>query len=167
MIKGTGQRLIPRKLLEWIKGLHKGEGSGLNISTLTDSNGNPRFVEGEGILDSALPEGVTISYCKWSLSGTHLMLVIAGTVADTTAFSNVNVCTFNIPKFALDKIYPVFLSKIEYKDFRAYASDYSNQQITFSLAKQTNNLVVRKEGATTFTAERGFRCQFDLLIDTE
>ena len=91
MIKGTGQRLIPRKLLEWIKGLHKGEGAGLNISTLTDSKGNPRFIEGEGTPMEM--EGFTASYCKWSLSGTHLMIVLSGSFANATV-SDVNPTVF-------------------------------------------------------------------------
>ena len=168
MIKGTGQRLIPRKLLEWIKGLHKGEGASLNITTLTDSKGNPRFIEGDCVLNTLLPEGVEISYAKWSLSGTHLMIVVAGTLADTTGFNAIKICDVIIPEYIGEKIYPVFLSKLEYKTATAYAENYTQQQLSISLSKFSNtNLQVVKEGNTTLTADRAFRIQFDLLIDTE
>lgn len=172
MITGTGQRLIPRKLLEWIKGLKKGEGAGLNISTLTDSKGNPRFVEGNGVINESLPSGVEISYCKWSLSGTHLMLVIAGTIADTTAISNNTLLAeFIIPSFIADKIYSVWGVNIETKNIPCVAENWSIQQLNVVFLKVSgqSKLQIRTSGGATFTATagRGFRMQFDLLIDSE
>ena len=168
-IKGKGQRLIPEELLEWIKGLNKGEGASLNITTLTDSKGNPRFIEGDGIVNESLPSGYDVSYCKWSLSGTHLMFVVAGTMANTTAVTNnTRVATFNLPSWVLDKIYPVFATNvIETKsiDYRG-VGDWSNQGGSAYIGKYTDGIRITS-GSITASADRGFRMQFDLLIDTD
>lgn len=165
MIKGTGQRLIPRKLLEWIKGLNKGEGAGLNISTLTDSKGNPRFIEGDGV--GLEKEGLTISYNKWSLSGSHLMLVIAGEIENGISLSNSDVLSyFTLPDFIKDKIYGVWGNMIEIKTISIYSGDWSAQALQFQFSKNPLGLAVKTSNLTT-TAKRFFRIQFDLLIDTE
>lgn len=165
MIKGTGQRLIPRKLLEWIKGLHKGEGAGLNISTLTDSDGNSRFIEGDGV--PIEKEGVEITYCKWSLSGSHLMLVCAGTVENgVTIANNSIIASYTLPDYIKNKIYPVWDNNIEVKQVPMYASDWSTQNLYCKFQKITAGLQIQT-GALTLTAERSFRAQFDLLIDSE
>lgn len=172
MIKGTGQRLIPRKLLEWIKGLNKGEGASLNITTLTDSDGNNRFIEGNGAVNESLPSGLEISYCKWSLSGTHLMIVIAGTIENTTAVNNNTLLAeFVIPDFVANKIFPVWGVNIESKNIPCVADNWSIQQLNVVFLKVSGQakLQVRTSGGATFTAtaDRGFRMQFDLLIDSE
>ena len=167
MIKGTGQRLIPRKLLEWIKGLNKGEGASLNIKTLTDSDGNPRFIEGDGIPLSL--EGFTSAYCKWSLSGTHLMLVLAGNIANTTVVTNNSVLAkFSIPQYILNKIFVVWGNKyLAYVSATSYALDGTSQAITYFVTKETDSIQFVKQSDLTLTKDRSFRIQFDLLIDTE
>lgn len=138
-----------------------------DINTLVDNAGNPRFIEGNGT--PATIEGFTSTYCKWSLSGTHLMLVLAGSIANGTAITNgTNIATFNIPDFIFDKIYPVFASVIEVKSTPVYASDWSTQQLQIKEIKSTLNRVIYFEtGSVTLTANRSFRMQFDLLIDRE
>ena len=170
MIKGTGQRLIPRKLLEWIKGLNKGEGASLNITTLTDSNGNPRFIEGNGVPMEL--EGFTSTYCKWSLSGTHLMFVLAGSIANTTVVpSSKIVAYFDIPEFVFQKIYPVWRNKyLESTAFKLFADDWTSQNISIHFYKSDNTpgrMGFENASAVTLTADRKFRIQFDLLIDSE
>lgn len=135
-----------------------------DISNLVDSKGNPRFVEGDGT--PATTEGFTSTYCKWSLSGTHLMLVIAGSVADTTVMPAVDWAKFYIPKWILDKIYTVWANRIERKNIELLASNYSSQNLTVYLGKEGNYLFITAP-TITLTAERFFRIQFDLLIDSE
>lgn len=136
------------------------------ISTLVDSKGNPRFVEGDGVpLEQT---GFTSTYCKWSLSGTHLMCVLAGTVADTTVLANnANLATFDVPSYIWDKIYPVWLTNIEAKSVDMYAQDWTKQTAFIKFTKGVSKLTITTGTALTLTAERSFRVQFDLLIDTE
>lgn len=166
MIKGTGQRLIPRKLLEWIKGLNKGEGASLNITTLTDSKGNPRFIEGDGT--PRTQTGLTSDYCKWSLSGTHLMVVFAANVANATSLTGGSVVTFTLPDFIKNKIVGLVDTAIEVKKIVMYAYDLGNQQTFDCILRKTNDgLSVNIISTVTLTADRAFRLQFDLLIDSE
>lgn len=138
------------------------------IEALVDDSGNPRFIEGEGT--PLTMEGFTSTYCKWSLSGTHLMVVLAGTFANTTAVVDGTVlATFKIPNFILNKIYPVWASQnIEMKQVSMYASNWSTQPLMTTFLKYNGLQIVKSGGSTlTLTADRSFRIQFDLLIDNE
>ena len=137
------------------------------IETLIDGAGNPRFIEGDGT--PAEITGFTSTYCKWSLSGTHLMLVLAGTIADTTAIANgTTIATYSMPKFIKDKIYPVFSSVVEVKVVNLYAANWSSQNIQFKELKVTaTGDIIFETSSLTLTADRNFRVQFDLLIDND
>lgn len=138
-----------------------------DMTTLVDSAGNPRFIEGDGV--GLEQEGVTITYCKWSLSGTHLMFVVAGTVANSTVIANsANIAQYTLPNWIRNKIYPVWGTYyIETKDINFTATDWSKQTSGVTLTKLTNTINITKSSALTLTANRGFRIQFDLLIDNE
>ena len=140
-----------------------------DISTLVDSQGHERFIEGDISLYSDMPEGITLTYGKWSLSGTHLMIVLAGNLADETVLANsTDVARLTtLPSWILDKVYPVFNDVIERKKFDASASTWGVQQIDVALRKSTDYLYIRLASALTLTANRGFRIAFDLLIDNE
>ena len=140
----------------------------LNITQLYDSAGNPRFIEGDGI--ALEKEGLNVTYCKWSLSGSHLMLVMAGTVANGTTLTNgENTFTFNPPAFIMNKIYPVFATYyIEVKNQVFWGNDFTSQNVNMTFIKRTDtDLYIRPASNITLTADRAFRIQFDLLIDTE
>ena len=125
----------------------------------------PLIIEGDGT--PLTITGFTSSYCKWSLSGTHLMLVCAGsietgvTIAGLTKFA-----VFNVPSWVMDKIVAVVGLVIEYKNIEAYATDYSSQTFRVVLRKQ-DALTFTFNSEFTFTKTRDFRVQFDLLIDSE
>lgn len=139
-----------------------------NIDTLVDSAGNPRFIEGEGTPLEL--EGFTSVYCKWSLSGTHLMFVLAGNVANGTTIPNSTYLSeYNIPKFIKDKIYAVWgAARVEGKTTNFTADNWVVQTATLTLTILENSIgIALTSGDFTLTANRGFRVQFDLLIDTE
>lgn len=139
-----------------------------DISTLVDSAGNPRFVEG-----NITPEtitGLTFTYCKWSLSGTHLMIVLAGSCENVTLTNNATFAEITLPEFIMDKIYPLTSQgRVSHATLNNYY-DYSyRSSCILSLVKDTNILRVIGwgiGGSSTLTAGT-FRIQFDLLIDSE
>lgn len=141
----------------------------LDIAQLMDAQGNPRFVEGEGVPMEL--EGFTASYCKWSLSGTHLMLVLSGTFEDTTVLPNDKiVAEFDLPQFIKDKIYPVWGSNMETRSVTCTSASWSTQTMNVVLYKETATGIMKVKTLSTsltFTATRSFRIQFDLLIDAE
>lgn len=137
-----------------------------DITTLVDSASNPRFVESDG--EPKTLSGLTIPYCKWSLSGTHLMFVCAGSITDETTLTTGTLATFTLPEWILNKIYPVWADQyIESKQIKLIANNFTEQTFTVVLVKGSTNITIYVSGAVTLTANRSFRVQFDLLIDNE
>lgn len=139
-----------------------------NISMLVDSKGNPRFIEGD--LETEEITGVTFTYAKWSLSGTHLMIVLAGSVANGTAIaSQTYYANAYLPLYVLDKIFGVTGSLVDFKSALYYsANPVTTQAANIDLVKDGNNNRMRlRSNSLTLTADRNFRIQFDLLIDSE
>ena len=134
---------------------------------IKDKDGHLRFVEGNGTPETI--SGFTSSYCKWSLSGTHLIFVLAGTFADTTALVNIDLALYQVPEWVYNKIYGVWQTNwIETKKTVLINDDWSTQDATTSIRKGSdNNLIIRFVGSTTMTKDRNFRVQFDLLIDND
>lgn len=139
-----------------------------DISNLVDSKGNPRFIEGNLELNEIT--GVTFSYSKWSLSGSHLMVVLAGSVANgTTIASQTYLANVNLPSYILDKIFAVTGNLVDFKNITYYsANPVTTQAANCDLVKDENNARMRlRSNSLTLTANRNFRIQFDLLIDSE
>ena len=134
-----------------------------DIATLVDANGNDRFIE--GTISYTEQEGLTITYNKWSLSGSHLMLVVAGSFVDEGTYSLYGVCE-NMPQWVKDKIYPVANENVEIKSISAYGSDLSHQEINAYLQRD-GSVVDIYIPSFTATGNRAFRVAFDLLIDNE
>ena len=144
----------------------EGEITAPTLENIKDLAGHNRFIEGN--VDVETVSGITFTYNKWSLSGTHLMIVCTGTIADTTVLANnIDWAICNLPEWILDKIYEVFSTYVEAKTVSLRAVDSSVQNIALALGKQTDGLFIRHLGTVTLTAERNFRVQFDLLIDQE
>ena len=138
------------------------------MSNIVDSHGNKRFVEFDGTLGTL--EGMTISYAKASLSGTHLMFVVAGSFAENTSVPNAQILAkFTLPTYIINKIIPVWLNtNIEIKSVTLISDDWTTQTITIGLAKWGNDVIgISTKNALEVTANRNFRIQFDLLIDSE
>ena len=137
----------------------------VTLNNVVDSYGNPRFIEGEGT--PATITGFTATQCKWSLSGTHLMLTLAGTIANGTAItSSVHMADYVMPQFIVDKIQTLTGVFIEFKNTNMRASTLGIQNVEF-VARKTTTGVYLTISDVTLTADRNFRIQFDLLIDSK
>lgn len=128
---------------------------------LTDENNKPRFVEGD--IDVTPVTGVTISYKKWSLSGSHLMVVVGGTIVSGSTFSMYAVCQ-NLPVWIANKIVPLANENVRLSSTKAYGTDLSSQDISMYLQK-TGTVISIYCPSELITADRNFCIQFDLLID--
>ena len=135
---------------------------------IIDKDGHPRSVEGAIALNSELT-GLTLNYGKWSLSGSHLLFVVGGSIANTTAWSNTNHFTCTLPKWIYDKIAVLFSSaNVDIKTITFYANDYTTQTLNFIMQKGLENRISIVPGSTiTANKDRNFRIAFDLLIDNE
>jgi hypothetical protein len=140
------------------------------FENITDKHGNPRFIEGDITMETI--EGVTQTYGKWSLSGTHLMVVFAGKIASGTTLSGGTLVTINVPRYILDKVIHIIPSRRDVirQRFPLYtASANVIAEKLFYLDKQPNNLNIGSSfvDPVTTSEECYFRIQFDLLIDDE
>ena len=141
------------------------------LESLKDTNGNNRFIEGINSNDTLT--GLTINFSKWSLSGTHLMIVVAGELAAgaTIADSYVLGECVNIPNWVLSKIYPTaIIGIVEFKEIRFNSqSSWANATGEVRLRKYNGKLFIDKNNSYTNDKGEtlGFRVQFDLLIDTD
>lgn len=148
-----------------------GDTSGIKIEDLVDKAGNKRFIEDDINIETI--SGVSKSYGKWSLSGSHLMLVLQ--IVNTTEsdinlvdWSRIGMCA--LPQYVLDKIVPIPPSShIMVKQF-----DGCNDELTFGtnpikiyLDKGESGLNFNVWSSTTLEAGLTYRIEFDLLIDDE
>ena len=140
------------------------------MSSLFDASGNPRFVEGS--IKTAEKEGVTYTYAKWSLSGTHLMIVICATIESGTVWNNTYFATIeNLPDYIKSKIIPVWANEfILQQKFSAFDNSWNAQELNITLAKQQtspNNLYLYQPGNVTFATTKNIRIELDLLVDAQ
>ena len=131
---------------------------------IEDADGHKRFIEGDIELEENT--GLSLVYGKWSLSGTHLMIVIAGNIADDATHNQGVIAELNLPQWIKDKIYAVAGNNVEIKPLTLYASDLTTQTATTYLEK-TGNVIDVYLSQITATADRNYRIAFDLLIDNE
>ena len=134
---------------------------------IKDKDGHNRFIEGEINLKADVESGTTKIYGKWSLSGTHLTIVLCVAMANTTVRTG-SLAKVEIPKWILDKIVPIASNIVVYKPSQyAIASDASMQTITHMLNKLSETELYIYTGSLTLNADRVTRISFDLLIDDE
>ena len=131
------------------------------MENIVDADGNKRFTEGE--ID-VINSNVTPTYNKWSLSGTHFMVALAGKITPSTL--NEPIAEINVPSYIFNKIYPLINKLIERRSFQFYDDNGVLVSTTISYRKETTNLALSVDNQT-FTADTNFRIQFDLLIDAE
>ena len=134
---------------------------------LNDANGDARFVEGN--LTTETITGVTFTYAKWSLSGSHLMIVLAGEIAANTTTVVGNWASVNLPNYIANKITPVIgTTYIAVENYKAYHSDWTDMRVAIAYGKYGNTIILQQVDSDTNTNEKAqFRVQFDLLIDME
>ena len=137
------------------------------FENIVDKDGHARFIEGDIDLAATTPEGVTKVYGKWSLSGSHLLIVVAFDVANTTVIPFGELCRVNIPKWILDKLYPIYNSDIILRQAITYYDDDGNLQTGTAYLKKYSSFIGINITSVTLTADRHCRIAFDLLIDNE
>lgn len=135
---------------------------------IVDKDGHKRFVEGDITIETIA--GVTQTYGKWSLSGSHLMIVLALDVANGTEIASGSILAKikNIPAWIMSKIVVLFSTyALDRKSFAFYGSDYTSQSVFINLLKVADDELDIQSSNLTLTAVRKVRIQFDLLIDNE
>lgn len=139
------------------------------FENITDKDGHKRFIEGEISNNVELPEGFTFEYGKWSLSGTHLLLVLSGKLLNTsTITAGIYAKTIGLPEWIYNKLIPTFQNTFEQKSLSYYGDDYTSQNASILIQRNTSDKQIQFYfSSITATQDRGWRIQFDLLIDNE
>ena len=144
-------------------------GSEVNANQLEgvlDKDGHNRFIEGNLIPETV--SGVSPSYYKWSLSGTHLMIVFVFE-ADTNIASETTLATINVPTWILNKIQAIAsgTTVVTYKEVigRTFGTAENYQKDLFVLIKDDGQLQIISSAITVPGTSTVYRIQFDLLID--
>ena len=145
-----------------------GDDATLPLEKIEDADGNKRFIEGDGTPSGI--EGITSVFCKWSLSGTHLMFVYAGTAEQGTEIAGqANLCSFEVPSWVASKLYPMFSDVLELKGYDFFGNDFTKDTKNVFTLKSTNTIIFRYGSSIAYTLDkdRNFRISADFLIDNE
>ena len=133
---------------------------------IKDKDGHNRFIEAN--ITGNTITGITWEYCKWSLSGSHLMTVVSGTIDNATTVADGVLCEIDLPQWIKDKIFPIYSTIVVGKTISVFnADDGTSQTFSVFLRKLSNGKVQITNYSLTTTKERVFRIDFDLLIDND
>ena len=140
-----------------------------SMDNIIDHDGKTRFLSGDITVETI--SGVTQTYGKWSLSGTHLMLVVAGsTEANTTIADNTTIANIPLPRWIMDKIIPSTFASGQFvaaDNQKFYTNSYSFTQKVLTLVKPNDEQlrILNSAGNFTLTNATEFRFEYDLIID--
>lgn len=133
-----------------------------DIDTLVDSQGHERFIKGN-ITTSAI-EGVSYTFGKWSLSGSHLLIVLCASLVDETVIPFTQLGQFELPQWIADNLVPLYTDVISSKSETAYAQDGGGQTMQIYTTK-TGNVIKLISGGLTLNKDRNIRIANDFLIE--
>ena len=138
------------------------------FENIVDKDGHKRFIEGD--ITTETISGCTYTYKKWSLSGSHLQIVLAMTYEAGTYSTHLLGTITDIPKWIMDKITPSGATEkqVAVKYAEQWVDSNTPQTPSFYGGVQkddANTLQIASWGSKTFTAETYIRLSFDLIID--
>ena len=132
-----------------------------------DEDGHQRFLSGTATITP--PEGVTVNYAKWSLSGTHLMLVLDITMAPGTELANNDIyAVFNLPSWIVNKLVSPLDEYIDAKNAPIRESGYvlTNYNIRYYVYKDSTDAIsIRNLSQSVGDTTQYARVTFDFIID--
>ena len=136
------------------------------FETIEDTKGNNRFVKGDVVLGENAPQGMVKTYGKWSLSGSHLMIVFGGELPDGLVIKNGTVFAYaELPRWIFNNLTPLFSIAIDSKTFQLRGNDWSSQDVTVFLNKATGTKVAFNFGNNvTVSGIKNCRFAFDFIL---
>ena len=131
---------------------------------VVDKDDHKRFIEGN--LDTPEKAGFTFNYAKWSLSGSHLLIVLAFSIASGTSHTASAVASVTLPTWIHNKISPIVNNRVSALVYNLYKTDLTGSQVTGWLNKESTRLDMTLSSLTT-ESDLYCRIQIDLLIDND
>ena len=139
------------------------------FENITDKGGNPRFVEGDITIKNIT--GVTKTYGKWSLSGTHLMIMLCIDITSLTSVSTgTTLADIELPTFINSKILPSTnnnaINRKSFYVFTTSGDSVTNMQCILK-RKNASTISLQLMNTTSISISSHLMIQFDYLIDNE
>ena len=103
---------------------------------IVDKDGHKRFIEGDITMETIT--GVTQSYGKWSLSGSHLMIVLCASIENAASITaGTTLARIAIPAWIHEKLVPMVTGSdyISRLTTNWWGSDLTLQQVSCNLRK--------------------------------
>lgn len=132
-------------------------------NSLFDSNGNPRFIIGNGNPENI--SGVSIVSSKWCLNGRNLMFEINGSFSSKVdAYKN--ICTFVIPQWISDKIQTEIQNLVDITRCELVLITGSVSPLYFIIYKNDNNIVFNLGVQIPQSdSTRYFKLRYNIIIE--
>ena len=130
--------------------------------SLFDSNGNFRFIVGEGTPLNV--SGMTIISSKWSLNGSNLMFEILGTFSKNVS-AGTDLCMFTLPEWITNEIVPPYLNIV---DFIRLDAVYTNKPPAVGFVQiclNENAIVFKNQDNLPINALAVFKIRYNTIID--
>ena len=135
---------------------------------IVDKDGHLRFIEGD--ITANTISGVSYPYKKWSLSGSHLMIVVCVQIENNATYNPAYNLFITLPEWVADKVIPIvpngLVSRVTYLFWDDETSSSQNGTAVMYKDADTKQLKIYNASMTA-TAKRTGRYVFDLLIDNE
>lgn len=139
-------------------------GSGSNLlEDIVDSNGNPRFINGNGT--PANVNGMTVISSKWSLNGSNLMFEINGSFSKNVAAYQ-NICTFVIPQWISNKLETEIQNLLDISRCELVLTSGDVKPLYFIIYKNDNSIVFNLGVSVTPDSNSVyFKIRYNTIID--
>ena len=140
------------------------------LNQIKDNQDRNRFIEGQINVKPSI-SGITKTFGKWSLSGTHLLIVFAGRLSANTPISDSTelVSCIDLPQWIYNKISTLKGIVVEWKSFKFVATNWHPNEFNCYLYKSfegQGEIGIRSDQSLeAYEYDRDFRLCFDLLID--
>lgn len=131
-------------------------------NALFDSNGNFRFIVGDGT--PANVSGMTVISSKWSLNGSNLMFEILGTFSKSLN-AGTDLCTFTLPNWLVSEIPTPYLNIIDFIRFDAVYTNRAPATGFIQIYKYENSIGFKNQDNVTIDALTVFKIRYNVIID--
>ena len=136
-----------------------------DIKALVDSNGNFRFIVGNGNPGSL--SGMTLASTKWALNGNNLVFEILGSFSgDLTGFNILS--TFTLPEWVANKIVTPVSNIVDILNCLMISTkDASDTTIKVQVTKNGRDIFFNNVTNITITDMSIFKIRYNIIIDNE
>ena len=131
-------------------------------NSLFDSNGNLRFIVGEGT--PANVSGMTIISSKWALNGSNLLFEIIGTFSKNLS-ANTDLCTFKLPEWIVSNIMTPYLNLVDFIRFDAVYTDNALATGFMQIYTYGDTVNFKNNDNVTINGLTFFKIRYNTIID--